>query len=125
MIKGIESILLFSENSQVLAAFYSQKVGLKQTMEMEIGEKEEKGFAFEMKGCSLYILHHSKVSGKNKESERIIFNLETNNIEEEVKKLDKAGVKKVQDIYHMENYGNIATFEDTDGNYFQLVQVKT
>lgn len=53
-----------------------------------------------------------------------MFNLETDNIEEEVKKLDKAGVKKVQDTYHMENYGHIATFEDVDGNYFQLVQVR-
>ncbi len=124
MIKGIESILLSSENPQALGEFYSQKVGLKQTMEMEIGEKGEKGFAFEMKGCSLYIMHHSKVSGKSKGAERIMFNLETNNIEGDVKKLDKAGVKKVQDTYHMENYGYIATFEDIDGNYFQLVQVR-
>lgn len=124
MIKGIESILLSSENPQALGTFYSQKVGLKKTMEMEVGEKGEKGFAFEMKDCSLYIMHHSKVSGKNNEPERIMFNLETDDIEKEVKKLDKAGVKKVQDIYHMESYGYIATFADIDDNYFQLVQVR-
>lgn len=53
-----------------------------------------------------------------------IFNLEVDDIEEEVKRLDGAGVKKVADIYHMQNYGYIATFEDIDGNYFQLVQVR-
>jgi len=53
-----------------------------------------------------------------------MFNLEVEDIESEVARLDKAGVKKVQDTYHMEGYGWIATYEDPDGNYFQLVQVK-
>jgi len=30
----------------------------------------------------------------------------------------------VQDTYHIEGYGYISTFEDVDGNYFQLVQVR-
>jgi len=41
-----------------------------------------------------------------------------------VERLEKVGVKKIQDIYHVEGYGYIATFEDIDGNYFQLVQTK-
>jgi len=38
--------------------------------------------------------------------------------------LKKAGVKVVAEIYHVEGYGWLATFEDLDGNYFQLVQVR-
>lgn len=125
MVKGIESITLFSEDAKKLADFYREKVGLKMTLEAEVGEEGENLFGFEFEGGpGFYIMDHSKVEGANKEPERIIFNLEVNDIEEDVKKLDEAGVKKVADIYHMENYGYIATFEDTDGNYFQLVQIK-
>jgi len=124
VVKGIESILLFSENPKKLADFYREKVGLKMTLEAEVGDGEDFfGFEFEG-GPGLYIMHHSKVKGSSKEPERIMFNLEVDDIEEEVKKLDEAGVKKIQEIYHMESYGYIATFEDTDGNYFQLVQIK-
>ena len=53
-----------------------------------------------------------------------MFNLEVDDIEKEVKRLKHARAKLVQDIYHIEDYGKIATFEDVDGNYFQLVQVR-
>lgn len=125
MIKGIESITLFSENAKKLADFYKEKVGLKMTMEAEVGEEGENLFGFEFEGGpGFYIMDHSKVKGKNSQPERIIFNLEVSDIEEDVKKLDEMGVKKIQDTYHMQNYGYLATFEDPDGNYFQLVQIK-
>lgn len=95
-------------------------------MEAEVGKAGEDlyGFEFGENQPGLYIMDHSKISGKQKEPERIIFNLEVDNIEEDVKKLEEAGVKKIADIYHMQDYGYIATFEDLDGNYFQLVQVR-
>ncbi len=125
MIQGIESITLFSEDSEKLADFYKEKVGLNLTMEAEVGEDGGGLYGFEFEsGPGLYMMNHSKVKGKNKEPERIMFNFEVDNIEEEVKKLDEAGVTKIQDTYHMQEYGYIATFEDIDGNYFQLVQIK-
>lgn len=124
MVKGLESITLYSENAKKLADFYREKVGLKMSLEAEAGEGDNL-FGFDFGGGpGLYIMDHSKVKGENKLPERIIFNLEVSDIEEDVKKLDEAGVKKIQDTYHMQNYGYIATFEDLDGNYFQLVQVK-
>lgn len=124
VIKAIESITLFSENAKNLADFYKNKVGLKMTMEAEVGEGDNLfGFEFEG-GPGLYVMDHSKVKGKQKEPERIIFNLEVSDIEGDVKKLDEAGVKKIQDTYHMQNYGYLATFEDLDGNFFQLVQIR-
>ena len=41
-------------------------------------------------------------------------------VDKEVKKLAGKKVKKIQDKYHLEGYGYIATY----GNYFQLVQVR-
>ena len=124
MIKGIESILIGSENAKVLADFYKEKVGLELTNEMEMGEGGEKGFEFALSGCGLYIMDHSDVKGKSSQPQRVMFNLEVDDIEKEVQRLKDTGAKVVADTYHLEGYGYIATFEDVDGNYFQLVQVK-
>lgn len=125
MIKGIESVTIFSEDAKGLAGFYRDMVGLEVTVEAEIGDEGEKMFGFEKgEGSPFYIVDHKGVKGTNKEPERAIINWEVDDIEGDVKKLDSAGVKKIQDIYHMQDYGYISTFEDPDGNYFQLVQVK-
>lgn len=126
MIKFIESIILFSENAKNLAKFYQEKVGLKVTLEGEMGEKgETKIYDFDFpQGASLYIVDHSNVKGKNKNPERVMFNLEVDDIEKEVKRFRKAGIKETQDIHHVEDYGYIATFEDLDGNFFQLVKTR-
>lgn len=126
MYKGIESILIGSEKPKALADFYKEKVGLNQTAAFVMGEgEEENAFSFEMDGTSINILEHSEVKGKNSDQSRIMFNIEVDQpIEEVVKKLDENGVKKVTDTYHVEGYGHVATFEDLDGNYFQIVQVR-
>lgn len=125
MIRGIESILLSSENATQLAHFYRDKVGLKVTTEAEMGDRPDNLFGFEFgEGCGLYIADHSELSGTNKDPKRIIFNLEADDIESEVERLEKEGVKQVGQLHHVEGYGQIATFEDLDGNYFQLVQVR-
>src|SRR5689334_12418605 len=65
MIRGIESILIGSGNASKLAKFYREVIGLKQTMEFEMGDNHEEGFAFEGKGYSIVIMDHSKVKSKN------------------------------------------------------------
>lgn len=124
MIKGVEAVTLFSANPQKLADFYKEKVGVKFTIEAELGEGEDL-FGFDAKGfAGFYIVHHSKVKGTNKQPERCIINFEVDDMETEVKRLMKANVKLIQKTYHVENYGFIATFEDLDGNYFQLVKTR-
>lgn len=127
MIKGIETVTLFSQNASKLAKFYMNKVGLKATGEFVMGEGKDEAnvYMFEYKkGCDFGIIDHSKVKGKNKNPERYIVNFEVDNIKKEVTKLKNNKVKVVTDIYHVEQYGWIATFADLDGNYFQLVQVQ-
>ena len=125
MIRGFESLLIGSENAKNLADFYKEKVGLEIGLEAEMGEENETLYELKLgKGPNIYIIDHSKVKGKNKNPERIIFNLEVDEIKKEVERLKKAKVKQIQDVYHIEGYGWISTFEDIDGNYFQLVQVR-
>lgn len=124
MIRGIDSAGIFSPNAEKLAEFYRETVGLEQTMEAKIGEEGEKLYGFETEGSSdFYIADHSGVKGKSKEPARIMINFEVDDVEKETERLDEAKVKKIQDIYHVEGYGLITTFQDPDGNYFQLVQV--
>jgi len=125
MIKNIESILLFSENPEKLSKFYKDTLGLKVGMEGEYGDDEDVFVGFNPgKGPYLVVMHHDKVEGKNREPERYMVNFEVDDIEKEVERLRKAKVRLIQDIYHVQDYGRIATFEDPDGNYFQLVQIK-
>lgn len=127
MVKGLEGLLVFSEDATKLADFYKNTIGLKCTNEAEVGEegKESKVFFFEAEGrATLAIMGHSEVHGRNNDPSRLVFNLEVDNMEAEVKKLTEAEVKKISETYHVEGYGLITTFEDLDGNYFQLVQTK-
>lgn len=125
MIKRVESIFLGSPNAKKLAEFYRDTVGLKVSLEAEMGDNQEMVYGFTMKGGSDFVvLDHSKVKEKNSRPERYIINFEVDDIESEVKRLKKTKTKLITDIYHIENYGQIATFEDIDGNYFQFVQIR-
>jgi len=124
MIRGMESVLLFSDNAKKLAAFYKDVVGLKSGMEAVMGEHDEAMFEFKLGNCSLIVLDHSDIHGKSKEPRRMFVNIEVDDIEKEVARLRKHKVNVIADTYHLENYGWITTFEDPDGNYFQFVQVR-
>ena len=124
MVKGIEGILLSSENAKALAEFYQDKVGIKIKEEYEMGEGES---TFEMEvgeGNSLYINSHSEVKGKNSQPQRFILNFEVADIDKAITEVTGKDVKVIAEKYHIEGYGFVATFEDLDGNYFQLVQVR-
>ncbi|MBI2031994.1 MAG: VOC family protein [Candidatus Levybacteria bacterium] len=125
MILGLETILIGSPDAKKLGKFYKDTLKLKVIEEMEFGENNEYGIGFDLKNnVSLYIIDHSKVKGKSVSPDRVMFNLEVDDIEKELKRLKKEKVKIVADIYHVENYGLIATLADPDGNYFQLVKTR-
>ena len=125
MIVGIDTFLLYSSDAKRLSQFYTKTVGLDFQFAGEMGDNgDEIYMAHWKKGSDLAILDHSNIKGKNKQPERYMVNFEVENLEKEVARLKKAKVKLIADIYHVEEYGYIATFEDIDGNYFQLVQVR-
>lgn len=125
MIRKIDGVLLSSPDAKKLSGFYQDVVGLTVTMEAEMGDKGDMVYGFALKGGSDFVvMDHSDVKGKNKDPARFMINFEVDDIEKEVKRLKKSRVKLLSDIYHIENYGHVATFEDPDGNYFQLVQIR-
>src|SRR3989338_3756309 len=90
MIRGLEGIILSSEDPKKLAEFYRDVVGLEIKEEYE-GEDGVMGYEMGIaSGSGLFINAHDKVKGKSKEPERIILNLEVDDIEKEFDRLKGA-----------------------------------
>jgi predicted enzyme related to lactoylglutathione lyase len=112
------SVLLFSENSIELTEFYKK-----------VFDKDpdfiEGGYAgFQLGHGMLVIGPHDQVHGKNKTPERILINFETEDVEGDFKRIKEIGAKVVKEPYDPSGGDgsdmSIATFEDIDGNYFQI-----
>lgn len=114
---NLNSIILFSENPEELVDFY------KKVLNDDVGWEGGDFKGFKVGVGFLTIGPHDKVRGKNLNPERIIFNLETEDVEREYERLVDIGVKVIAKPYSPGEDGDmmIATFEDIDGNYFQLV----
>lgn len=83
---------------------------------------EDDGYAGFLVGkCFINFGNHDKVKGKSKNPERILINLETNNVKEEFVRIKKLGAAVIAEPYSAGSEYWIATFADPDGNYFQLV----
>jgi predicted enzyme related to lactoylglutathione lyase len=111
------SILLFSENPRKLVAFY-RKIFRKKP------DWTENGFCGFMTGKGFITVGpHDKVRGKNRNPERILFNLETKDVKREFGRIKRIGAKVVAKPYHPREAPDmmIATFADPDNNYFQLL----
>jgi predicted enzyme related to lactoylglutathione lyase len=66
---------------------------------------------------------HSEVSGKNAQPGRLIWNIETADVEGEFARMKAAGAIVIREPYGFEGYpdSRIATLADPDDNYFQLM----
>jgi predicted enzyme related to lactoylglutathione lyase len=66
---------------------------------------------------------HQKVHGKNANPERMLLNFHVTNVEKEFDRIKALGVKIIQRPYipSEDQRLTIATFEDPDGNYFQIM----
>lgn len=114
---NLNSILIFSENPERLVDFY------KKVLDEEPGWEGGDFTGFKVGVGYLTIGPHDKVKGKNSNPERVMINFETDDVEREFRRLKDIGVKVIAEPYHPgeDEEGTIATFEDIDGNYFQLV----
>lgn len=123
MITNLEGIIIGSPDATKLSNFYKEKVGLKVNFE-GVMEEDVNLYMMEVKGATFTIVDHAESKGKSKEPGRIMFKLKCDDIKKEFAKLKKNGVKVHSPIYMVESYGMLATFEDLDGNYFQLFQAE-
>lgn len=65
---------------------------------------------------------HSEVSGKNAQPGRLIWNIESADVEGDFARMKAAGAIVIREPYGFEGYpdARIATLADPDDNYFQL-----
>lgn len=112
----LKSLLLFSENPKELADFYSKL--LEKSPEME-----NSGYYGFLAGSTfLTIGPHDKVHGTNPNPQRMLINFDTEDVKGEFERVKGIGAKVVKEPYQPDEAQEmwITTFEDPDGNYFQL-----
>jgi predicted enzyme related to lactoylglutathione lyase len=114
---NLNSIMIGTSQPKVLAEFYAKVFDRK-------ADWEDGGwFGWQFGDTNLSIGEHSEVSGRAKEPQRIILNIETKELKEEFERIKESGAEVIKEPYGMgdDNEMQIATFADPDGNYFQLM----
>lgn len=110
-------ILIGSEDPARLADYYRRLFG-------EPGWDQFGYTGWQIGSAGITVGPHSEVHGRNREPGRFIWNIETADVLGDFERLKAAGATVVREPYTMDGAPEntfIATFEDPDGNYFQLL----
>jgi predicted enzyme related to lactoylglutathione lyase len=113
---NLNGIMIGSADPKALADYYGKLFGAPGF--------EESGYTGWMIGNSyLTIGPHDGVSGRSPQPGRLMWCIETPDVEAEFTRLTGLGAQVVQEPYHPGDDGrmSVATLEDPDGNYFQLM----
>jgi predicted enzyme related to lactoylglutathione lyase len=113
---NLNSVLIGSEDPDRLVAYYSKLLG-------EPIWSDSGYTGWQIGDGSVTVGAHDEVKGKNPQPGRVIWNIETPDVQAEFERFKNAGATVVREPYHpgpMEE-GWIATFADPDDNYFQLM----
>jgi predicted enzyme related to lactoylglutathione lyase len=112
---NFNSILIGSANPQRLAEYYTKLFG-------KPAWNEGGYIGWQIGTGSVTIGPHDQVKGRNVHPGRLIWNIESPDVQGDFKRLKAAGATVVREPYTMgeESEGWIATFSDPDDNYFQL-----
>ena len=111
---NLSSIVINTASAQELKKFYTEAFG---------PEMPEPMGGWVVGKTYIGVLEHSEISGKNSGVSRIMFNLETDDVQGEFDRISQIeGAQIIKEPYQMEGWdGWIATLADPDGNYFQLM----
>jgi lactoylglutathione lyase len=119
MIKGVNSVVIWTEDVKKLAPFYQDTLGLKAS---DMGDE----FAvFDIGGSQQLALGvHSEVKGRSKEPNRVMINLDVDDAQAEYERLKAKGVQFIREPSSEPAADGmiIATLQDPDGNTLQLFQ---
>jgi len=113
---NLNSILIGSEDPARLAAFYSKLFG--------VPGFEDGGYTGWLIGAGFVTVGpHDEVKGTNPEPGRLIWNIESSDVQGDFERFRAAGATVIREPYNPGAMpdGWIATFADPDGNYFQLM----
>lgn len=113
---NFNGILVGSEDPQRLVAYYTKLFG-----EPTWDEGGYTGWMIGIGGVT--VGPHDAVKGRNEQPGRIIWNIESTDVQSDFDRFKAAGATVVQEPYNPgdEDDMRIATLADPDGNYFQLV----
>jgi predicted enzyme related to lactoylglutathione lyase len=112
---NFNSILIGSDDPQRLAEYYTKLFG-------EPGWNEAGYVGWLIGSGGVTVGPHDEVHGKNAHPGRIIWNIETSDVQAEFDRMKAAGAIVVREPYSFEQAPGslIATLADPDDNYFQL-----
>ena len=112
----LSGILIGSADPQRLADYYTRLLG-------EPGWQEGGYTGWMIGGAYLTVGSHDKVAGQNAQPGRLIWNLESEDVQADFERFKAAGATVIAEPYQMTEMdsGWIATFADPDDNYFQLM----
>ena len=115
---NLNSIMIGTKQSKVMAAFYEKVLGKPADM-----VDPENGFYGWQTGSGFFsILEHSEMGGQTKDPGRMMLNFETQQVKEEFERIKALGAGVIKEPYNMGSENAwIATLADPDGNYFQLI----
>ena len=113
----LNNLMIGSSDPKAMARFYENVFG----RPADLNEGDQWFSWNTSEKMSLSIGPHSELTGKAKEPQRMILNMETPEVREEFARIKTAsGATVVKEPYEIGGAW-IATFADPDGNYFQLV----
>ena len=112
---NFNSILIGSEDPARLADYYTKLFG-------EPTWNEGGYTSWVLGSGAISVGPHSEVSGRNPQPGRLIWNIESDDVQGDFERFKAAGANVVREPYGFEEAPGslIATFADPDGNYFQL-----
>jgi predicted enzyme related to lactoylglutathione lyase len=112
---NLSTVMVGSEDPDALTAFYTKVLG-------EPAWRDSGFVGWQAGSAMLMIGAHSEVKGRNAMPGRIILNFETSDVQGEFERIKSLGARVEAEPYNPGEEGEmlLATFEDPDGNFFQL-----
>ena len=113
---NFNSILIGSDDPKRLVEYYTKLFG-------EPTFADESYAGWQLGSGTINIGAHSEVHGGNAVPGRLIWNIETTDVQGEFDRMKAAGAIVVKEPYGFDDYPGmfIATLADPDDNYFQLM----
>lgn len=111
---NLNSLMVGTMQLEAMKAFYER------IFEKTPDWADERYCGWQVGNCWFSLGEHSEATGSAKEPGRILMNFETKDVQTEYLRMVAAGAKSVKEPYDIGG-GQIATLEDPDGNYFQLM----
>ncbi len=112
---NLTTVMIGTEDPKALREFYVKVLG-------EPSWEDSSYVGWQAGNGMLFIGAHSEVKGRNEMPGRILLNFETPDVQGEFERIKGLGATVHQEPYHPggDERMTIATFEDPDGNFFQL-----